>query len=126
MIASLLVALSVAAAPAWPGLYGFEEFAPPNQTWGYALTIAASGKAGRLKVDGFQTHLDLDVAVKASAAEAVVTLRKHREPGMPAVYKPGDVLFTLVRGAKGKLTTRWGAMEPNLVGTKGTASFRRL
>ncbi len=105
------------------GRYTLNEFAPPNQTWVWTLTVqdpsAASPGLGTLSVDGFQTELTIDTTKEVHADGSVDVVFDRYDPAQAGpqipdlTLKRGDVLFTLYP-VKNGFRVAWSKVQPML------------
>ncbi len=105
------------------GPYTLNEFAPPNQTWVWTLTVAdpsaASPGLGTLSVDGFQTELTIDTTKEVHADGSVDVVFDRYDPAQAGPQMPdlplrrGDVLFTLYP-VKNGFRVAWNKVQPML------------
>ena len=114
------------AAPTWKGCYRY-EFDGGRTVGGSAIAItynlaivpgAARGGC-LLSESGFQS--DERIVCHASGDAKALEVSFHRyEDGKTtnkysvAVYKPGQILFTLERGEGSPMLTRWDGFRPDL------------
>lgn len=105
----LLLALLL-AAPTWDGTYTFDQ-AAGEVTGAYVLQV--KGRGADLDVDGFQTMIRLHADVEAHGDQAEFRFSNYRPENVGNTFKPGQLLFTLMRRGKG-LETRWHELQPLL------------
>ncbi len=142
-LTAALALLALAAVPAvaegasrsWQGRYRYEHVA--GRTAGgtgivvtYDLALGPPGARGGclLTMTGFQT--DERLLCQTSAGGGDLTVGFHRYPdgrtlnryGV-AVYKPGQPLFTLSKGADGTIVTRWQGLKPDGEGVAESGSY---
>lgn len=124
----------------WLGSYQFEEFAPPNQGWMYALDIRDSNGAVKvyadLAIDGFQTLTRIHATTSGikdyvSPMDIIFdSYNYNKDEVNPIVnhnyYKKGDILFTLTPALDGKLTIQWKKMDPELKSNLTGAIFKKV
>lgn len=126
--APAMAAPSEALADRWVGSFRFAEAVPGTAfTHELFLTTGRDGQlVGTVVVDGRQTHLSMACRVLAAGESLTFVLSAHNDPPRPAGrYRPGDRLFTLTQ-AKGKLTTTWLKLKPQLPRQAwGSAGFVR-
>lgn len=104
----------------WVGAYNYAEFAPPNITISYWITIyEEDGLYAKIKIDGFQTLRRLKAKVRTHGNEIsfefydfYVDNRGHSNQGI-CDYKKGDILLTLVK-QDNTYVIEWGALSPTL------------
>ncbi len=115
----------VQAADGWQGHYRYEY--DGGRTAGgsgiavtYDLAIGPPGTRGGclLSSRGYQT--DERIVCHADAAAETLSVTFHGYPDGKltnrygvALYKPGQVLFTLKRSGDGRLLTMWEALKPD-------------
>lgn len=135
MLASLLVAAAIAAAPTpsgWDGVYTYTHDggrtaggSPILVTW--RLTLTPDGC--ELHGEGFQTLETLACSAHPTAAGLEVRFLRYPPPGDGnrfgvQVYKPGQPLFVLSRSGR-RLLTRWTGFTPDEGATRVPAPFFR-
>ncbi len=97
------------------GKYTFSEFAKPNQTWAYNLTIASSVVPKQLKltlaVNGVETLISLNATANTGGKSLDVIFNSYQDANKYPTFKQGDILFTLTPTASG-LAIEWKKMKP--------------
>lgn len=111
----------VKSKDSWVGAYNYAEFAPPNITISYWITIyeEEDGLYAKIKIDGFQTLQRLKAKVWTHGNEIrfefydfYVDNRGHSNQGI-CDYKKGDILLTLVK-QDNIYVIEWGVLSPTL------------
>jgi predicted small secreted protein len=107
----------------WVGKYTFDEFAPPNQTMVYSVSITKEpdGQAlsAFLQVDGFQTMTRKQAWVAGNANYIEIVFSAYDDDDDLDLafpdnrYRTGDVILTLTRKGSDIYTT-WGQLQPML------------
>lgn len=109
----------------WIGDYTFSEYAPPNETWVYDLTVlnSSSGPSAALDINGFQTEISLMASVQESTSGTLsIFFQKDNGSGPPLTYSAGDPLFSIMKTNKGD-TIMWEKMQPMLAHDLNGAIF---
>ena len=104
----------------WIGNYSFEEFAPPNISWRYSITIYEdSGLYARIRLDGYQILERMTAKVWTHNDEIWLTFYKYYldEDGNTSIYGTYEEGSTLLRMRMedGVLITTWRAIKPLLI-----------
>ncbi|MBB2960184.1 hypothetical protein FHU13_000556 [Methylobacterium sp. R2-1] len=81
-----------------------------------------------LTLRGFQTDEKLRCRTRREGHDLAVEFHGYGDGGMVnkygvAVYTPGQPLFTLAKGAGGKLVTRWQGLKPDGEGVAESGAF---
>lgn len=106
----------------WVGKYTFGEFAPPNQTWEYTLTIGKISDAPLfsvyLQVDGFQTQVRKWATATGNANYLEIVFNSYDDEDRDLAYENysysyGDLMLTLTRKGSDIYTT-WVKLQPML------------
>ena len=104
----------------WIGNYSFEEFAPPNISWRYSITIYEDkGLYARIKIDGYKILERMTAKVWTHHDEIWLTFYEYYldEDGNTSIhgrYEEGDTLLKM-RMEGDVLITTWYAIEPLLI-----------
>jgi hypothetical protein len=116
------------------GVYGFEEYASPNEDESYTLTIAkvasivggganGGGYSVNLSIDGFQTETRLIGHTVQSDSQFGVIFDSYGKDNIGEQYHSGDTLFNLEIMGSGKLKIDWIKERPLLANTDVGSSF---
>lgn len=81
-----------------------------------------------LTLRGFQTDETLRCRTRREGQDLSVAFHRYGDGGTVnkygvAVYKPDEPLFTLAKGAGGRLVTRWQGLKPDGEGVAGSGAF---
>jgi len=102
----------------WSGVYSYEEFAPPNQSWVYELVVSQTGKesVARLTIDGFQTMARVLCDAVVDGDKLLLKFSSYEPDTTPVAGKiaVGETLFTLEKENNGALMTHWGKLTAQL------------
>lgn len=111
-----------------PGTYEYSEFAPPNQTWAYALTISKADNQfdAELDITGFQTLTKIQAVAQQRNGNLLDVIFDSYRPGNTGeVYKKGDLLFSLEK-LDSKYKILWGTLKSNLLTPPVDAAFTKV
>jgi len=106
----------------WVGQYSFAEIIspanqPPTDTLSYGVTVyqMGSGFFAAMSVVGFGATQSIMATVQGDATEITLYFNSFigTNPWKKG-YKPGDALIKLSRDSKGKITTTWVTMKPQV------------
>lgn len=124
-----LITLDAAAAyPSWKGRYywqgedGYDGggTAATGNPIILQVTLTLSDHGCAITEEGFQTDLAITCAAQPIPNGVTITFVSYGDGGLlnqygVAVYKPGEVLFSLSHDGAGRLITRWGSLQPDFV-----------
>ncbi|MEH3118570.1 MAG: DUF5991 domain-containing protein [Methylorubrum populi] len=119
----------------WQGRYRYEHVA--GRTAGgtgivvnYDLVLKPPDVRGGcvLTVQGFQADERYRCRTRRTGQDLAVEFHRYGDGGTVnkygvAVYKPGQPLFTLAKGAGGKLVTRWQGLKPDGEGVAESGAY---
>lgn len=95
--------------------YEFNEFAEPNQTWVYKLSIIKENGEyfAILNIDGFQTMKRMKLKVHYENNEYVFQLKEYMDENVGTLYNIDDILFKLYE-RNNEIYTKWEKLQPML------------
>ena len=114
----------------WEGKYEFDEFAPPNQNMGYAVTIHSENARliANVDISGFQTLHSYICSTKVNGNKLALSFEKYGPDNIGEYCQPGDTILTFEKANDGTILTHWGKLEAMLKenAPNGNVYFKKL
>jgi hypothetical protein len=110
--------------------YFFDEFAPPDQTWVYRLITDSNLMTGQLRIDGFQTLVDISIFQKVNQdGSSDIYFSSYNNIHIPQTqaFEKGDLLFKLMPIDDNDMyPIQWRKLQPALEQNILNSAFKRV